>query len=65
MNDKNGQAIEIGDDVFVPKPNKSDIHKYEFNGIIDDIIEAKGTVIVEDQDGDFYEIEGNRVEVGG
>ena len=61
MLDKNGNLLEVGQDVVVPNPNGSDIHHHSFIGYVNDILEARGTVIVEDQDSDFFEIEAERL----
>lgn len=63
MLDKKGTVLEIMDEVSVPDPNKSDIHHYAFVGTVVDILEDRGTAIVEDQDSDFFEIETDRLEV--
>lgn len=63
MKDKNGKTINLGANVELPDPNDTDIHGYAFVGRVTDILAEKGTLIVEDQDSDFFEIEGNRVEV--
>jgi hypothetical protein len=63
MKDKNGKKIVIGLSVEVPEPNKTDVHNFSFVGNVTDILEKKGTVIVEDKDSDFFEIEAGRLEV--
>jgi len=63
LKDKNGVIIEVGMNVLVPKGNKTDIHTYEFFGTVDDFDEDHGLVTVSDQDGDFFEIEANRLEI--
>jgi len=63
MKDKNGKVIEVCDEVEVPDPNDTDIHNYSFVGTVADLFPEEGTVMVEDQDSDFYEIEANRVGV--
>jgi len=63
MNDKLGKSIIVGKQVLVPDPNPSDIHHHSFTGIVADLFPEKGTVVVEDQDSDFYEIEASRLDV--
>lgn len=59
--DMNGKAIETFDDVLVPEPNDSDIHNFEFQGMVDGF--RHGNVIVVDGDGDAFEVEPERLEV--
>jgi len=61
MLDKNGNLLEIGQDVTVPDPNGKDIHIYSFVGYVNDILEDRGTAIIEDQCSDFFEIEAERL----
>lgn len=58
--DKNGETLYIGDNVITPEPNNTDLHGHEFNGQIVDIY-ANGNCVVEDGDGDCFEIEGSRL----
>ena len=60
--DKNGIKLELMQIVNVPDPIADDIHNHEFQGTIAYILD-EGNVIVEDGDGDFFEIEGYRLEV--
>ncbi|MCE5317412.1 MAG: hypothetical protein LLG04_08665 [Parachlamydia sp.] len=59
--DKNDIEIEVGSSVMVPEPNDTDLHSNEFNGTV------KGFhgiyVVVEDQDGDCFDIKAERLEV--
>lgn len=61
--DKNGMKISEGDSVLVPEPNDDDIHSNEFQGTV------KGFhglyAIVEDMDGDCFDIEPIRLEIVG
>ena len=59
--DMNGTAIEPFDSVLVPEPNDSDQHSHEFSGMVDGF--RYGNVIVVDGDGDYFEIEPERLEV--
>lgn len=59
--DMNGKAIQPFDDVIVPNPNETDIHNFEFQGMVDGF--RNGNVLVVDQEGDCFEIEPERLEV--
>ncbi len=61
MFDKNGNIIEVGDEVIVPDPNSTDIHNFSFIGTVDDILVERNTAIVMDQEDNFYEIECDRL----
>jgi len=61
MLDRNGNLLEVGQDVNVPDPNGSDIHNHSFIGYVNDILEDRGTAIIEDQCSDFFEIEAERL----
>lgn len=63
MTDKNNSKLKVGMQVSVPEPNDSDIHYFEFVGTVADIFEEREIVVVEDQDSDFFEIKGNRLEI--
>lgn len=63
MLDKKGFLLEVGQDVNVPDPNDSDIHNHAFIGYVNDILEDRGTAIIEDGDSDFFEIETERLEI--
>lgn len=63
MIDRKGNPIEKGQDVHVPDPNSSDIHNHAFQGYIVDVLESRGTAIVEDQCGEYFEIETDRLTV--
>lgn len=52
-------GFEIGDSVEVPDPDNSDIHNHSFVGIIIDF--RNGNAVVEDGDGDCFEIEVERL----
>ena len=59
--DKNGNAIGINDDVLIPKPNETDLHSYEFTGIV---VGFHGDyVTVTDKDEIWFEIKPERLEV--
>lgn len=63
--DKNGIEIETGSDVLVPEPNDTDIHNHEFQGVVKSFrTTSNGTLVtVEDQAGDCFDIEPERLEV--
>ena len=63
MKDKNGKLLEVGQHVIVPDPNETDIHNFSFVGYLNDILEERGTCIIEDGDSDFFEIECERLEI--
>lgn len=57
--DKNGKTIKRFDTVQVPEPIESDIHNFEFTGIVDDFEE--GYAVVSDGEGDTFAIEPERL----
>jgi len=59
--DMNGNAIDLFDEVDVPSPNDSDIHNFEFTGLVDGF--RNGNVLVVDGDCDVFEIEPERLEL--
>lgn len=61
MLDKTGNLLEKYQGVDVPDPSSSDIHNHAFMGTVIDVLEDRGTAIVEDQCGDVFEIEGERL----
>ena len=61
LKDKNGVTIEKMDTVNVPEPDSTDIHIHEFTGMV--VGERNGNIIVEDGDGDCFEIEPERLDV--
>ena len=61
MLDKTGRYLEVGQDVLVPDPNDSDMHTHSFVGYVVDVLEDRGTAIVEDQCSNFFEIEADRL----
>lgn len=63
MTDKKGFLIENGMEVNVPNPNETDIHNNSFVGTVVDILEDRNTVIVQDQDDNFFEIESDRLTI--
>jgi len=65
MLDKTGRFLEAGQDVEVGEPRKTDIHNHGFVGVIvnDGILESRGTVVVEDQCGEVFEVDADNVEI--
>ncbi|MDZ7785973.1 MAG: hypothetical protein U5L95_02520 [Candidatus Saccharibacteria bacterium] len=65
MLEKTGTLLEEFQTVEVGAPRKSDMHNHSFVGIIvkDGILESRGTVIVEDQCGEAFEVDADNVEV--
>lgn len=61
MLDKHGNLIEKFQNVQVPEPKETDLHKNEFVGTVIDILESRGTAIVEDQCSEVFEIETERL----
>lgn len=57
---ENLAEIKLGSLVLVPSPNETDIHNYEFRGVV---VGIKGEyATVEDADGDCFDIEIERLE---
>lgn len=59
--DMYGKAILTFDNVLVPEPNDTDLHNFEFTGMVDGF--RNGNVIVVDGNGDCFEIEPERLEI--
>lgn len=57
-----GVIINVGDRVIVPEPNDTDVHNHSFSGTVTEIADNENC-IVEDGDGECFEIEGNRLEL--
>lgn len=64
MKDKNGVEIKKGDSVIVdePKEDYSDMHNHSFGGYVKDFHDKYVTVV--DGDGDCFDIEPERLEIG-
>ncbi len=58
--DINGDWIKVYSDVEVPEPNDTDTHLNSFKGCVTEIL-GNGNCIVEDSEGDSFEIEGVRL----
>jgi hypothetical protein len=63
MLDRKGNLLEAGQEVNVPDPISSDTYHHSFIGYVTDVLEDRGTAIIEDQCSDFYEIETERLEI--
>ena len=58
------KKIKVGNRVEMPEPNDSDIWNFGgFIATVEDILD-NGNLVVVDSDGDFFEIEADRVELG-
>lgn len=53
--------FELGDLVLVPEPENDDIHTHNFIGTVQSI--ENGVATVEDEDGDCFDIEVDRLEM--
>jgi len=60
--DKNGFEIKKGDTVLVDDPKGHDLWSHSFAGQVDGF-KADGTLCVVDGDGDFWDMEADRVQV--
>ena len=63
MLEKTGTVLEKFQTVEVGEPTRTDIHQHSFVGTIIDVLESRGTVVVEDQCGDAFEVDADNVEV--
>lgn len=63
MLDKTGTVLEKFQDVQVGEPCKTDLHTHAFKGTIIDVLESRGTAVVEDQCGDAFEVDVDNVTV--
>lgn len=63
MTDTRGFFIEKDQVVNVPQPQGSDRHKGAFVGTVVDVLEDRGTIMVEDNCSEVYEIEADRVKI--
>ena len=52
-------SLQVGEFVLVPEPDDTDIHNHEFTGEV--IAITNGIVTVEDGDGDYFDIEIERL----
>lgn len=63
MLDKTGTVLEKYQEVRVGEPCKTDLHTHSFVGTVIDVLESRGTVVVEDQCGDAFEVDIDNVEI--
>lgn len=56
------KEFSVGESVEVPEPNDSDIHNHSFVGVIVGFRDS-GNAVVEDGDGDCFEIEVERLKL--
>ena len=63
MLEKTGKILEKFQNVEVGEPKDSDMHLHAFIGTVIDVLESRGTVIVEDQCGDAFEVSTDNVSI--
>lgn len=63
MLEKTGTVLEKFQQVEVGEPTRGDMHTHSFVGTIIDVLESRGTVVVEDQCGEAFEVDADNVEV--
>jgi len=63
MLEKTGTVLEKYQTVEVGEPTRGDIHQNSFIGTIIDVLESRGTVVVEDQCGEAFEVDADNVEI--
>jgi len=63
MLEKTGTLLEKFQTVEVGEPTRGDIHQHSFVGTVIDVLESRGTVVVEDQCGEAFEVDADNVEV--
>jgi len=61
MIDKNGNLLEKFQQVEVGEPNRTDMHQHSFMGTVIDVLDSRGTAIVEDQCGEAFEVDVDNV----
>lgn len=59
IRDKNGDELAVEDSVEVDEPSNNDLHQHSFIGNIKKF--KDGNVLVEDMDGDLFEVESGKV----
>lgn len=62
--DINGNEIYVGADVDVPAPDKNDLWNFEFTGTVIKLDNGQGNCVVEDMDGDCWDVEPERLKLG-
>ena len=63
MLEKTGTVLEKFQQVEVGDPKGTDLHNHAFVGTVIDVLESRGTVVVEDQCGDPFEVDADNVQV--
>ena len=63
MLEKTGTVLEKYQQVEVGEPTRGDMHQHSFVGTIIDVLENRGTVVVEDQCDEAFEVDADNVEV--
>ena len=63
MLEQTGTVLEKYQEVEVGEPRSTDIHNHSFIGTVIDVLESRGTVVVEDQCGDAFEVDADNVAV--
>jgi len=63
MLEKTGTVLEVYQTVEVGEPRSMDRHNHSFVGTIIDVLESSGTVVVEDQCGEAFEVDADNVTV--
>jgi len=63
MLEKTGIVLEKFQTVEVGEPRRTDLYNHSFVGTIIDVLESRDTVIVEDQCGEYFEVDTDNVKV--
>ena len=63
MLEKTGTVLEKYQEVEVGEPTRSDMHQHSFIGTVIDVLDSRGTVVVEDQCGDAFEVDADNVQI--
>jgi hypothetical protein len=63
MLEKTGTVLEKFQQVEVGEPQRGDMHAHSFVGTVIDVLETRGTVVVEDGCGDAFEVDADNVAV--
>jgi len=63
IKDLNDDIINIGDDVEVGEPISGDAHNNSFVGVVVKLKSESQSILVEDQEGNTYDIDADRVEI--
>ena len=63
MLEKTGTVLEKYQQVEVGEPARGDMHAHSFVGTVIDVLESRGTVVVEDGCGDAFEVDADNVQV--